>query len=138
MKIFNYFQKYPLQVLKPRNILVEWDETSGRRKFRPGDLKLKLTDFGLSGDFKGSEKRGGSPIYGAPEVFGGKRDHMIDEFSLARVCLFLALDQESMFETNILKFKSSTYSKPILSNIKNRLLLFSCFLCRLNGQLVCF
>ena len=44
------------------------------------EIRLKLTDFGLSGDFRGCEKRGGSPIFGAPEVFGSdaRRDHMIE------------------------------------------------------------
>ena len=84
------------QDIKPRNILLKIKPETLQKpksKWKVGDIELKLTDFGLSGNFKGCEKRGGSPIFGAPEVFGGRRDHMIDEFSLARVCLFLALDR---------------------------------------------
>lgn len=108
------------QDIKPRNILVdqfypEKKRAKSNRTKQQLDIKLKLTDFGLSGDFSGCEKRGGSPIFGAPEVFGSdaRRDHMIDEFSLARVCLFLALDRAAFNQLLFMPIEDSVELRSI-------------------------
>ena len=74
------------QDLKPNNVLVVFDEENGK----PKNVSIKITDFGLSGG-RNDKKKGGTPLWSAPEVFGGNQNH-VDCFSLGRMGLFLSLD----------------------------------------------
>ena len=77
------------QDINPSNIFVEVDPT--------GKPQIIITDFGLAENQEQHAKRGGTPIFAAPEVFGGNIVNNVDVYSYARVCLFLILDSFSDF-----------------------------------------
>ena len=55
-----------------------------------------MTDFGLSCRQFGF-KKGGTPIFASPEVFGGYQTG-IDEFSMGRIVCFLCLDYSDFLQ----------------------------------------
>ena len=53
-------------------------------------FQIKISDFGLSGNWEESKKRGGTPLYASFQAFGGYQTDL-DEFSYSRLMLFLCL-----------------------------------------------
>ena len=101
-------QKVRHQDLKPTNILVEINK---------GKPTIKLTDFGLSGHWRNSKKRGGTPMYASPEVFGGNQSH-VDRFSYGRVCLFLVLDQADFLQLSFVPIEDVSMVKRIRKSVE--------------------
>ena len=76
-----------------------------------------MTDFGLSGTKK-SKKKGGTPLYGGPGVFGGYQA-ALDSFSYWRLMMFMCLSPPDFIQLTCFPIEDEQVLGEIRNGIKS-------------------
>ena len=77
-----------------------------------------MSDFGLSGNYDESKKRGGTPLYANLRVFGGNQ-RFLDEFSYWRLMMFLCLSPTDFIQLTCFPIEDDQLLESIQKAIKS-------------------
>ena len=75
-------------------------------------------DFGLSGKFNNTKKKGGTPIYASNKVFGGYQQEL-DFYSYGRLILFLILDWSDFIQLSFMPIEDEQMLETIQNGVKS-------------------
>ena len=75
-------------------------------------------DFGLSGKFNNTKKKGGTPIYASNKVFGGYQQEL-DFYSYGRLILFLVLDWSDFIQLSFMPIEDKNKLETIRNGVKS-------------------